>query len=77
MFDVKVMGIKIGRAMRRGDVSCDNTVFYGFMPVTETGLVYMEDATFDFINGTLEHWKDNHTLVNSYDLVEILEKLIP
>lgn len=72
MISVKVMGVEIGTAMRRGDVSCDNTVYYGFVPKDGTGLPYMEDATIDFINGTIEHWRDNHTFVKIWKLLPII-----
>lgn len=77
MIKVKILGIEIGTAQRKGDNAADNCVFYGFIPNASCNLPYMADMTVDFINGTVEHWQDTTKVLGTYTIVSILPRLQP
>lgn len=66
--EVKLCGVVLGTCRRRGDVSCNNTVFYEFEPAGGVNLPPMVD----FIAGIIEHWHDNHTIIAEYRLLDVL-----
>jgi len=77
MRDVKVLGMLIGKADRRGDNTNDRTTFVNFLPAKNIKLPGMGEIEIDYIEGMICHWEKTDLIatyrINMTGSMEFLE----